>query len=90
MNAWGKRNKTIKDGDIAPWKDLQKKLNKDKKKRTKKKLYFDMGRIVKRKHFLYVGLRAFGHAFAEYVADMKVDDSLWNLLTLDVLLLTLY
>ena len=42
------RNKTIKDGDIAPWKDLQKKLNKDKKKRTKKKLYFDMGRLVKR------------------------------------------
>ena len=25
-------NKTIKDGDIAPWKDLQKKLNKDKRK----------------------------------------------------------
>ena len=25
-------NKTIKDGDIAPWKDLQKKLNKDKEK----------------------------------------------------------
>ena len=25
-------NKSIKDGDIAPWKDLQKKLNKDKRK----------------------------------------------------------
>ena len=26
------RNKTIKDGDIAPWKDLKKELNKDKRK----------------------------------------------------------
>ena len=29
-------NKTIKDGDIAPWKDLQKRLNKDKRKGQKK------------------------------------------------------
>ena len=25
-------NKTIKDGDVAPWKDLKRKLNKDKRK----------------------------------------------------------
>ena len=40
-------NKTIKDGDIAPWKDLQKRLNKDKEK-NKETTIFWYGRIVKR------------------------------------------
>ena len=41
-------NKTIKDGDIAPWKDF----NKEKRKRNQIRPYFEMGRIVKRLHFL--------------------------------------
>ena len=40
-------NKTIKDGDIAPWKDLKK----EKRKRNQIRPYFEMGRIVKRLHF---------------------------------------
>ena len=39
-------NKTIKDGDIAPWKDFK------KEKRNQIRPYFEMGRIVKRLHFL--------------------------------------
>ena len=35
-------NKTIKDGDIAPWKDLRK----EKRKRNQIRPYFEMGRIV--------------------------------------------
>ena len=42
------RNKTIKDGDIAPWKDFKK----EKRKRNQIRPYFEMGRIVKRLHFL--------------------------------------
>ena len=42
------QNKTIKDGDIAPWKDFKK----EKRKRNKIRPYFEMGRIVKRLHFL--------------------------------------
>ena len=41
-------NKTIKDGDIAPWKDFKK----EKRKRNQIRPYFEMGRIVKRLHFL--------------------------------------
>ena len=42
------RNKTIKDGDIAPWKDFKK----EERKRNQIRPYFEMGRIVKRLHFL--------------------------------------
>ena len=47
--AWvAKKDKTIKDGDIAPWKDFKK----EKRKRNQIRPYFEMGRIVKRLHFL--------------------------------------
>ena len=42
------KNKTIKDGDIAPWKGFKK----EKRKRNQIRPYFEMGRIVKRLHFL--------------------------------------
>ena len=42
------KNKTIKDGDIAPWKDFKK----EERKRNQIRPYFEMGRIVKRLHFL--------------------------------------
>ena len=50
-------NKTIKDGGIAPWKDLER-FEERYKKRTKKKLYFEMGRIVRRLRFFTLALGA--------------------------------
>ena len=47
-SAMFQTNKTIKDGDIAPWKDFKK----EKRKRNQIRPYFEMGRIVKRLHFL--------------------------------------
>ena len=48
VQTWIHFNKTIKDGDIAPWKDFKK----EKRKRNQIRPYFEMGRIVKRLHFL--------------------------------------
>ena len=63
-------NKTIKDGDIAPWKDFKK----EKRKRNQIRPYFEMGRIVKRLHFLRrpSRLRRSSRVYEAYMAnDMK-------------------
>ena len=65
-----KENKTIKDGDIAPWKDLRK----EKRKRNQIRPYFEMGRIVKRLRSLRrpSRLRRSSRVYEAYMAnDMK-------------------
>ena len=66
-------NRTIKDGDIAPGKDL----NKDKKEIAifgygddRQALAFYLCQHSRR--------RRSGRAYVEYVADMKVADTLWT------------
>ena len=73
-------NKTIEDGDIAPWKDLQKNWTKIKEK-NKETTIFWYGEDRQALAFSLrrpSRLRRSGRAYVEYVADMKVADTLWT------------
>ena len=55
-------NKTIKDGDKAPWKDLKK----DKRREQRNNYILIWGGSSS---IFYSGLRRSGHAYVEYIAD---------------------
>ena len=62
-------NKTIKDGDIAPWKDL----NKDNRKEQRNSYILVWGRLSSVSIFLRRPSRLWawrsGRAYVEYIAD---------------------
>ena len=75
------KDKTIKDGDIAPWKDLKRKLNKDKRKEQRNDYILIWGGRQALAFSLCwpSRLRRSGHAYVEYITDdMQVADSLWT------------
>ena len=79
---------TIKDGDIAPWKDLQKDWTKIKEM-NKEITIFWYGEDHQALAFSLrqpSRLQRSGRAYVEYVADMKVADTLWT--SIDSLLIS--
>ena len=76
--AGDEENKTIKDGDIAPWKDLQKNWTKKKEKDKEKTIswYGEDRQALAFSLHRPSRLWRSGRAYVEYVADMKVAETL--------------